>query len=207
MFIDNASMTLLDHKDEAEAIYNKMKKIIDDANEIISANNAGREYSEPKLLDPIMGNVLFGSLKYKWAITLPLFAKRLAHRNPSLSEESTLKYLWGNWYMDRQTKKITQNATDSERHNNDRAFCAMFLKPVLGLQSTIMSTSDAHTSDSKLWSMLDKISVEVTQEERLQLKSDELLKTVMSKWLSMPKALVTAIIDHIQTPRQSQQVC
>lgn len=97
-------------------------------------------YADPVLGDitfaPEKGNVIFASGLFRWGVSLPQFAKKLATTSQKGNskeevEKATsriLRNLWGEAYFDPETKKIVHASEPGKKL--ERYVCKMFLGPL-----------------------------------------------------------------------------
>merc|ERR1712161_90300 len=80
----------------------------------------------------------------------------------------------------------------------ERAFCQFIATPITGLFTAIMGEKHG-----KVAKMLKAIGVELKGEEK-ELKSKQLLKRVMQKWLPAGDAVLEMIVLHLPSPAKAQ---
>jgi elongation factor 2 len=118
---------LLEKDVEKEAIYQSLKRTIDNINASISS------FPNPLLGDaqvfPERGNVAFTSGLHGCAFTLRQFARRYANQF-GIEEERTLRKLWGEIYFNRATRKWTSMGTDANGEPLECAFNMFVLDPI-----------------------------------------------------------------------------
>nr|GEX29411.1 elongation factor 2 [Tanacetum cinerariifolium] len=94
--------------DDGEEAYEIFKKVIQDANDIMTI------YDDPRLGDvkfyPEKGNVAFSVGLYGWEFTLTHFAKINADKC-NFDESEMMKMLWGDNFYDTETREWTQKNT------------------------------------------------------------------------------------------------
>lgn len=89
----------------------------------------GDEAAGDCILDPIRGNVVFGSGYQQWAFTL----ERFAHIWAPTFKTDALKLkekLWGEWRFDKKGKKWTTEEQDADGTLMPRSFCQFIIDPI-----------------------------------------------------------------------------
>lgn len=136
LIINKIDRAILEQKLSPEELYKKLFSIIENLNSkirVYSSLSEGGESSEPLQLDPVFGNVAFGSGKYGWAFTLRQFAEMYENKkkenssNKEKSSSSLLKRLWNDNFFNEDTKKW-QN--ESNNGANQRGFNKFVLEPI-----------------------------------------------------------------------------
>lgn len=80
-------------------------------------------------LNPIVGNVVFGSGREKWAFSLDFFSENLAKKF-GLNKQKLQKKLWGEHYYDPKSKAWRTQNTDEEGNLLERGFLKFVLNPI-----------------------------------------------------------------------------
>lgn len=117
LIINKIDRAILEQKLKPEELYQRLRKIIDDVNSLISiyTDNPIDEEDEECIqsinepfkcshLDPTTGNVAFAAGRDGWAFTLKQFAQ-LYSKKSKLSVSLLVNKLWNNNYFDSVSKK------------------------------------------------------------------------------------------------------
>lgn len=179
-----------------EEAYNRIISIINQVNDIISTYQP--KDSELNLkLSPELGNVFWGSALHGWGFGLRNFAKRLSEKY-KMSEETLMNKLWGEHYVDPDTKKIT---TESYKNGkpSERTFCKFVLGPIFQLVDAIMTKQvDKYTP------MLKSIGVSLNTKDA-EKSGKDMYKVVMKQFLPIAESLLYGIVHHLPSPQQAQR--
>jgi elongation factor 2 len=200
LHINKVDRAILELQLDAESLYKNLEKNIAAVNNILEAYDTGGPMGSV-LVDPLKGNVSFGSGKQGWACTLPQFARALAKRNNS-DPNVILKRLWGDHFYDPETKKFSSLPRSSTGKPLQRYVCQVVLDPLIRVFKASLIESAEELQP--LWSMLDKIGINVPAEKK-NLRGSALLTYVMRRWLPASDALVEMIVDHLPSPQAAQR--
>jgi len=128
LFINKMDRFIFELHLDAEAAYQRLVKIIEQVNSILSTYKM--ENSKLKLdLSPDSENIYFGSGLHSWGFGIHTFA-RLYSKKLGIDEASLMKKLWGEYYFDEETKKIVREPMKNGKPL-ERTFCKFILQPVL----------------------------------------------------------------------------
>lgn len=161
---------------EPEDFYKQITKIIREVNTIIAEFIDEEVYK----IDPIKGNVAFGSGYYGWAFTLKDIAKVYAEKFKTEVDFLT-KRLWGEYYYD--GKKFTSKMEDVDVEK-DRSFNKFVISPLIRLQNSITQKDIEGTKK-----ILKTINVTL-KEKDWELNEDDLLKVIFKKWINAADAIL-----------------
>ena len=197
LIVNKVDRQILELKADSETIYQNFIKVIDGVNVVIS------NYEQPDMgnlyVEPSRGNVSFGAGKDCWAFTLRTFAKMYA-RKFKVSEESLMQRFWGDNYYDYETKKWSDDDRNTQGKNVlKRGFCSFVMEPIIKVTKAIMESNH-----EQLEKLLISLEIELKKEEKL-LKSKELLKIVMSRWMNAADTLLEMIVLHLPSPKEAQK--
>jgi elongation factor 2 len=196
LMINKVDRAILELQLDGEAIYQQFNKAIDMANVIVTS------YELPEMgdltLNPVLGNVAFGSGKDNWGFSLPMFAKMYAKKF-GLDEAKLTEKLWGDNYFDTETKKwYTDSKTESGKQLK-RAFVQFIMDPLIKITRAILD--DKQEAIEKA---LVAIDVNLTNDEKA-LKSKALLKVVLPKWINCADTLLEMICRVLPSPKTAQK--
>lgn len=118
----------------------------------------------------------------------------------NINEETLMKKFWGDYFFDPETKKIVTEPTGKDGKPLQRTFVKFIIDPILKMCRAIM-LNDKETYED----LMQKVKVELNAEERKKLTEKDLLKCVMSRWLSAADCLMEMMIMHLPSPKQAQK--
>lgn len=189
---------------DAEEMYKKLESVVASVNAVLAT------YRDDILgdsnVDPLVGNVSFGSGKQGWAFTLPQFARIYAARS-GIAVEKILSRLWGEHYLDPETNKFQSTPVSPTGKKLPRFFCKVVMEPLLRVFNTFGKelALDAPL-DAPKEKLLNALGVKIPSKRWEGFKSvSDRLKTVMMAWLPAGDALTELVIEHLPSPRAAQQ--
>lgn len=183
-----------------EALYQKLDSVINGVNQVLD------RYQESVLgdiaVDPRKGTVCFGSGKQGWAFTLPVFARKIAAKTKR-DPQKLLEKLWGEWYLDTETGKITQSTKSASGKDLERAVCALVFKPLINVFLTLNKPEvDLETCERLLKAIDSKLAAQDVV--KIENVNDRISK-VLQNWVPAGDALVEMIVKHLPSPIAAQK--
>lgn len=148
-------------------------------------------------VDPIRGNVSFGSGKQAWAFTIPSFAKLFAGKVPNL--DTFISRLWGEHYYDEETKKFYSEPFSPSKKPLTRYAVQIILDPLVKMFNACFN-NDFTSLDA----LLPKVGLTLNAQER-ELRDGKLIRTVMGRWLPVADTLTRMIIEKLPSPKVAQK--
>eukprot|EP01038_Epipyxis_sp_PR26KG_P009049 gene9049-12203_t len=190
---------LLELQLTGEEIYQNMVRAIESVNLIIESYRFGDFNWQ---VEPIKGNIAFGSGLHQWAFTLKVFARFYATKFNTTEEKMTEK-LWGDWVfatVDGKNKWISSNTVNTNRGidsatGSKRAFVAFIMDPIINMFQAVMNNE---------LTKKEAVGVKLTEETKINLTGKPLLKHIMQKWLPAAEAILEMIIVHLPSPATAQ---
>lgn len=209
LMVNKVDRALLELQLTGEEIYQNMVKAIENVNVIIESYKFGDKDWQ---VDPIHGNVAFGSGLHQWGFTLRVFAKVYAAKFNTTIEKMSEK-LWGDWCFVTadgkskwvQSKTANVNGGVDKESGSKRSFVAFIMDPIIGMFQAIMNNEKNKKGELKAFNMCKAINVNLTEEQRKTLTGKPLLKVVMQKWLPAAEAILEMIVLHLPSPATAQQ--
>jgi len=192
LMVNKVDRALLELQLPGEELYQAFCRSIESVNVIVSMYND--EALGDCQVDPTEGTVAFGSGLHQWAFTLKRFARTYGAKF-GVEEDKMMNKLWGDWYFDASRSVWT---TSDKGGTLERAFCQFIATPITTLFDAIMN--EKHGKVNK---MLKAIGVELKGEEK-ELKSKQLLKRVMQKWLPAGDTVLEMIVLKLPSPAKAQ---
>lgn len=196
LYINKLDRYIFELRLSAEEIYQRMTKMIEQLNTIISVYQT--EGSALKLeLSPDKGNIFFGSAYHGWGFGLKHFAKIYAAKF-GVDENKMMALLWGEKYFDPLSKKIVGYGIGTDGKQLQRTFCKFIMEPILDLINAIMK------NDKELYNkMFTSLKIKLNQQE-LSGTEKEIYKVAMRRFLPLADALLDGIVYHLPSPKEAQ---
>ncbi|KAL0490736.1 elongation factor 2 [Acrasis kona] len=183
-----------------EECYKNLERIIESTNVIISSYaDGGVDNVE---VDPILGNIAFGSGKTGWAFTLQTFAKFYSEKFKTDTDKLAKKFWGENYYCHERSKWQTSPLSKSGRMLQ-RGFCEFVLGPIYKLYK-ILSESEEGKLYENIKSTVEKIGILVTKEDSNK-ENKVLFQSVMMRFIPASAAMVNMIIEHLPSPQTAQR--
>ena len=179
-----------------EEIYQNFKRVIENTNKVIGI------YQDPIMgdlsCDPNKGMVAFGSGFQQWGFTLDIFAN-IYSKKFNISISKMMERLWGDWYLDSETKKWTQSELSASGKKLKRGFCQFIIEPIQMLYNAVMNDKKAEYT-----TLLSKLEIKLTREE-LDKNGKELFSFIMRRWIPLSDTLLGMIVTHLPSPKVAQK--
>ena len=187
-----------------EESYQSFQRIIESINVLISTYAIEDERFGDPTIDPIVGNVAFGSAKQGFAFTLDQFAT-LYSAKFKISKEKLLPKLWGENYFDHETRKWTTEPFSKSGKALKRTFCEFVLEPIFKIFTLVREREKIEENlPSELSNILTTLSITLKKEDERR-DNKTLLKIIMRKFLPASDALVQMIVRHLPSPVKAQK--
>jgi elongation factor 2 len=163
LMVNKVDRALLELQLTGEEIYQSMSKAIENVNVIIESYRFGdRDWQ----VEPMKGNVAFGSGLHQWGFTLRVFAKVYATKFNTTLEKMTEK-LWGDWVfatVDGKNKWIQSQTVNTNRGVDKdtgakRSFVAFIMDPIIGMFQAIMNSELNKKGELKAFNMAKAVGV------------------------------------------------
>lgn len=196
LFVDRLDVVMLDKEKDLEEIYQDILRILDKLNNIINTYES-KVFNDLKL-DPIKGNVIFGSSSVGWGFSLHLIAKVYSLRF-KMKEVAFIPNLWGDKFYDSTSKKFISTPISDSGETLSRSFCKLCLDPIRVVNKTISSGNN--TTISK---MCSSIKVQLPF-DFIQLTTESLHKLILKSWLNLSHTMLDAVILNIPSPNVAQR--
>jgi len=189
--MDLAMLTLQLAKED---LYQKLQRIVETVNVIISTYSDESGPMGDIKVDPAKGSVAFGSGLHGWAFTLKQFAEFYADKF-KIDPEKLMSKLWGENFFNKSTKKWSKN----QGEGFERAFNHFVLDPIFKVFDAIMNFKKEETAE-----LLGKLGIQLKGDDKAK-EGKELLKVVMRTWWPAGEALLQMIAIHLPSPVTSQR--
>jgi elongation factor 2 len=190
LFVNKLDISIIVLQKPAEELYQDISRAVQNMNVAL----AGAEKLGLKgfNIDPLLGNVVFGSAYYGWAFSLRQFAKIYASKM-GIEEDKMLGRLWGDQFFNAKKKTWTK----VEVEGGVRGFCQFILDPIIKLHKLVLEKGDYET-------MLTKLGVTLKAEDK-KLEGKALLKRIMTTWLPASEAISEMVATHLPDPVTAQK--
>jgi U5 small nuclear ribonucleoprotein component len=180
--------------------YFKLLHSIERLNQMIQQVSHGRY---PPLA-PQRGNVAFSSAAHGWLFTLESFASVYLEHNESLTADSSTEALtvpdlaarlWGDAYLDPNTRTFHTSARDCATPGVERTFCALVLSPLYKIYAACLGEAPSDVN-----ALLRSVGVLLRKDE-LRQDTKPLLRTALAKFLQSSTAgFMEMIVHHVPCP-------
>lgn len=209
LMVNKVDRALLELQLTGEEIYQNMVRAIENVNVIIESYKFGDQNWQ---VEPVKGNVAFGSGLHQWGFTLKGFARFYAAKFKT-TEDKMVEKLWGDWVfatVDGKSMWISSNSVNTNRGVDretgaKRAFVALVMDPIIAMFQAVMNNELNKKGVPKAFNMAEAVGVTLTEEVRKTLTGKPLLKHIMQKWLPAADAILEMIVVHLPSPATAQQ--
>lgn len=208
LMVNKVDRALLELQLSGEEIYQNMVRAIENVNVIIESYKFGDHNWQ---VEPIKGNVAFGSGLHQWGFTLKNFARFYAAKFKTTEDKMTEK-LWGDWVfatVDGKSKWISSSSVNTNRGvdretGSKRAFVAFIMEPIINMFQAVMNNELNKKGVPKAFNMAEAVGVNIPEEQKKTLTGKPLLKYIMQKWLPAADAILEMIVVHLPSPAVAQ---
>lgn len=196
LFVNKLDRIFLELQMDLEQCYQTFSRSIESVNVVIAT------YKDDLLGEvqvyPERGTVGFGSGLHGWGFTIQRFAKMYASKF-GVTRQRMMKRLWGDNFLNHETKKWSHTSTAKAGQKSDRGFCVFVLQPIETLFRSVMDGKP-----DVYFPMVDKLGITLAKEYR-ELTGKALLKEIMREWLPAAQALLQMICNHLPSPALAQR--
>uniref|UniRef100_A0A6B2KY08 Elongation factor 2 n=1 Tax=Arcella intermedia TaxID=1963864 RepID=A0A6B2KY08_9EUKA len=204
VLMHHIKVTLMINK--LDRLFIELQSFPDDIHMILKGIVSAKEFSlfedegvQKVDLDPVRGNVVFGSAKHGWGFTLSSFATLYASKF-GVPKEKLVSKLWGDHYFNPQTKQWQDTPTTQQKGVLlSCGFVQFILKPISTIINTILSGEP-----EKYNKILKSQGITLSESER-QLCGMPLYRVVLSKLFSLTTPLREMMVLHLPSPIQAQK--
>lgn len=196
VMVNKVDRAIVELKLDAESIYKNFFRVIERVNSIIS--NFRQEEMGSLEIDPVVGNVAFGSGKDCWGFTLNKFAEMYCKRL-KIEKDKLIKRLWGDNFYDPERKIWTTKEEGEDGKPLQRGFVKMILDPLLKITKACLENEPENVKK-----LVETMGVKLDPAE-WELTGKILLKTILRKWMEASDALLEMMVLHLPSPRVAQR--
>lgn len=204
LFLNKLDRAFLELKKNEEELYQDLYKTVENTNALIRLFTP--EGVEPHVLDPIKGNVGFGSGKMGFAFTILQIAKLYSNEKSPIEKMS--KYLWGDWFYDVENKKW-RTSPNYEGKKLERGFVKFILKPIYQLCKLCLEPTQDNWN--KIENIVRKFLPQITEKEEREMKQcknitngKEVVQKIFSLVFPAAEPILSMIHTHIPSPKKAQ---
>ncbi|EFA78342.1 hypothetical protein PPL_08993 [Heterostelium album PN500] len=197
LFINKMDRLILELQLDSEDAYQTINRIVETINVSIQLGGNGSNSKQKRIIDPVVGNVAFGSGVQGWAFTLENWAA-LYETKLGVPKEKLLRRLWGNNFFDDVNKKWVSNRVSEDGRTLKRGFCFLIYEP---LRDIILAANEKNSE--KLTKQLYYININLTNAELEQTSRKELICTVMKRFLLINNCIISMVVKHLLLPSPS----
>merc|ERR1719158_207784 len=197
LFMNKVDRCILELQMEAEDMFGRFRKAIEDVNVIIATYND--ELMGDIQVGPEKGTVAFGSGLHGWGFNVERFAKIYAGKM-GVDKEKMMKRLWGDSFFNAK-KKTWTNTMQPEGCTEplQRAFCQFIMGPIAQLMRAIMDENK-----EKYEKMMTTLGIVLKGDDK-QLTGKPLMKRTMQIWINAADTLLSMIVTQLPSPMKAQK--
>eukprot|EP01088_Endostelium_zonatum_P020855 TRINITY_DN788_c0_g1_i7.p1 TRINITY_DN788_c0_g1~~TRINITY_DN788_c0_g1_i7.p1 ORF type:complete len:870 (+),score=236.38 TRINITY_DN788_c0_g1_i7:334-2943(+) len=197
LVVNKIDRAILELKQDPEVIYQNLWKTIESVNVLISSYRGFEEQEKDDwMVDPLKGNVVFGSGMLGAGFTIRSFARLLCKNQAQKQDPEVLaKKLWGDHFYDGKTQKWTKDPS----FVSGRGFCKFILSPISKLMTAVNKGELELVAQ-----LLSKLGAKLTKDDQ-KLQRKDLLKAVMPRMIPLGQALLEMVVKHLPSPAEAQQ--
>ena len=145
---------------------------------------------------PNKGNVIFTSATDNWAFTIDTFVDIFAKKYGT-KKEVMKKVLWGDYYLDKKTKKFCEKQPNED---SNPIFVDFIMKNIYKIYQVVTIEQDFPKIQKMVKSLNLNISEKDFNENILKRNPNLVLRTIMREWLPIPQTVYDVIIKELPDP-------
>ncbi|CAR29287.1 ZYRO0G05148p [Zygosaccharomyces rouxii] len=148
--------------------------------------------------DPANNNIIFASATDGWGFSISQMAK-FYEQKLGAKRDNLQKVLWGDFYMDPKTKKITNN-----KGLKGRSLKPLFVSLILDNIWKIYENVTVSKNLEVIEKITKTLGINVLPRDLSSKDDKQLLRKIMSQWLPVSTAILLTVIEKLPSPLQSQ---
>jgi len=195
LMVNKVDRAVLELKLDGESMYKNFVRVIDRVNVIVET------YAQPDMgdceLNPVKGNIAFGSGKDVWGFTLAQFARMYSNKF-GIEVHKMMHRLWGDNFFDAKAKVWRTANIDKDGNILARAFVQFIVDPIVKVAKACLEANNEQINK-----LMDTMGVKLSSEER-ELTDKKLMRTILQKWINAADALLEMMIHHLPSPKKAQ---
>ena len=196
LMVNKMDRAILELKLDGESMYKNFLRVIDRVNVVVDTYTPA-DMGDTSL-DPVKGNVAFGSGKDVWGFTLAQFAT-LYSAKFGIEKDKMMSKLWGDNFFDAKAKVWRTTNIDKDGTKLQRAFVQFIIDPILKVSKACLENNQE---------MIEKLTttmgVKLTSEDK-ELTDKKLMRVILQKWINAADALLEMMIHHLPSPKTAQK--
>jgi ribosome assembly protein 1 len=165
-------------------------------NDIKKENDIIEEKEKETYFSPNKGNVIFASATDNWAFTIDKFADIFAKKHGT-KKEIMQKVLWGDYYLDKKTKKFCSKPPTED---SNPVFVDFIMKNIYKVYQVVTVDQDLAKIQKMVKSLNLNISEKDLNQNILTRNPNLVLRAVMREWLPIPQTIYDIIIKELPNP-------
>lgn len=200
--------------------YLHLSRVIEQANSIIGSFFAGQrqldDYSWREELEkdkdaqfvekddsgiyfsPVDNNVIFASAVDGWGFNISQMAK-FYEQKLGAKRENLQKVLWGDFYLDPKSKKII-NQKGLKNRPLKPLFVSLILENIWKIYENVIMSKNVEIIEK----ITKTLNINVLPRDLRSKDDKQLLRKIMSQWLSVSTAVLLTVIEKLPSPLDSQ---
>ena len=200
LFLNKIDRVLSELDLNPEQIYSVFRKVIENANVIISTfKDASVEKEMGKLeVTPENGTVGFGSGLQAWAFTLEYFYRRNYNQDPAKAKQAA-KMLWGERFYNATTKKWSKKSSDGVR-----GFNHFVMGPLKEFFEVWREEKPTPEQLKKRDELIKKYNIKIPTEFSTMKKQKQKVKALFYSWIPAGEPMLEMIVNHLPDPKTAQ---
>ncbi|PRT52577.1 Ribosome assembly protein 1 [Wickerhamiella sorbophila] len=144
---------------------------------------------------PQKNNVVFCSAIDGWGFSISQFAA-IYERKLGVKREKLEQFLWGNYYLDPKTKKVSKTPGKGAK----TMFVQFILDNIWAVYSAVNNQDVA-----KIEKIVGALSLKVSERELNSGDAKYLLSHMFNQWIPVSRSILLAVINCIPSPLQAQE--
>ena len=201
MMINKLDRSITELQLSPEDLYQRLYKIIQEMNTLISRFSANEDRYPSNYFDPVKGNVVFGAAYHGWAFSLYEFAEMYSSKSGG-DWTKIMPKLWGEYYIDTNTKKWTQ-INDPNNKALSRGFVKMILEPIY--QVYTISPKLQNADATPILANISKLNVNIPKSEIDNKTNEEIMCAIMRNWLPAGPTVLNMVAEKLPSPVVAQK--
>ena len=145
---------------------------------------------------PNKGNVIFTSATDNWAFTIDTFVDIFAKKYGT-KREIMQKVLWGDYYLDKKTKKFCDKPPTED---SNPIFVDFIMKNIYKVYQVVTVDQDFPKIQKMVKSLNLNVSEKDLNENILTRNPNLVLRAIMREWLPIPQTVYDVVIKELPDP-------
>ena len=145
---------------------------------------------------PNKGNVIFTSATDNWAFTIETFVDIFAKKYGT-KREVMQKVLWGDYYLDKKTKKFCENPPSED---SNPIFVDFIMKNIYKVYQVVTVDQDFPKIQKMVKSLNLNVSEKDLNENILSKNPNLVLRAIMREWLPIAQTVYDVVIKELPDP-------